>query len=171
MGIADRVYNIAKGYLDKAAQRWEEIDETARRELDGYVESPELSAWERAQHKIESTQAQNQASLPRTQEPVYDTLKDVPVGYEPPIPQMSPPGQTATLDAAYRVLGVTPGSDYNTVRQAYDSIRQRTAGMKFEPGSPELEQAKRIQKRATAAYMLLASALRPNADRFDRLEI
>ncbi|MDR3707936.1 MAG: hypothetical protein P4L33_06530 [Capsulimonadaceae bacterium] len=171
MGLADRVYNIAKGYLDKASQRWDEIDEQARRELDGYVESPELSAWERAQKKVESAQAQGRVQLPRTQEPIRDTLKDLPPGYEPPIPQMSPPSQNSTLDAAYRVLGIAPGSDFAAVRKAYDTLRQRTAALKFEPGSTEFERANRIQRRSTAAYMLLANTLRPEGDRFDRLEI
>jgi DnaJ-domain-containing protein 1 len=175
MGIADRVFNIAKGYLDKATQRWDELDEKARQELESYTASPSLSAWDRAQAKIDQTNAANEATTslrptpPPT--PVRDTLKDLPPGYEPPIPQSAQASQSSTIDAAYRVLGVAPGSTFDVVKKAYDRLRTRTANDKFPAGSKELEQAKKIERRATAAYMLLVDTLNPGDDRFGRLEL
>lgn len=171
MGLADRVYNLAKGYIDKASQRWDDIDDKARKELEGYMATPELTAFERAQRKIDNA---SNASLPASARPTEahrDTLDDVPPGYEPPIPQIAAPSQAATIDAAYRILGVPVGSDFATVKRAYDTLRERTARVKVRPGTAEQEQASRIERRAMAAYMLLAQTLKPNDDRFDRLEI
>lgn len=171
MGITDRVINLAKGYLDKASERWEQLDEQARRELDGVLETPELSAWERAKQKIDTTPASAGRRPQVAQEPMRDTLKDLPQGYEPPIPQVSVQNPTSTLDASYRVLGVPVGSDFTVVRKAYDTLVEHFRNMKLTPGTPEFEHANRIQRRATAAYMLLANTLHPVADRFDRLEL
>ncbi len=175
MGIADRVLNIAKGYLDKANQRWDELDDKARQELESYSASPALSAWDRAQAKIEQTQAANEAAKtlrPTPPAPVKrDTLTDLPPGYEPPIPVAAPPSQASTIEAAYRVLGVVPGASFDAVKKAYDRLRARTASDKFPVGSLELEQAKKIERRATSAYMLLVDTLNPGDDRFGRLEL
>lgn len=168
MGLADRVYNLAKGALDKASQRWDELDERARQELDNYTNSPTAGAWDRAQAKIDAAQARATASTP-ARPVVRDTLSDLPPGYEPPIPQVSP--QPGTVDAAYRVLGIAPGSSFAAVKRAYETLQQRAAAAKFPDGSPELEKAKTIERRAAAAYMLLADTLQPADDRFDRLEI
>jgi len=171
MGLADRVYGLAKGYIDKASQRWDELDEKAREELDGYLAKPEVSAFERAQRKIDAASSASQQSGTSRQAPFRDTLNDLPPGYEPPIPQVTPPNQPSTVDAAYRVLGVPPGSDFASVKMAYDTLRERTAHVKVRPGSAQQEQARRIERRAMAAYMLLAQNLKPDDDRFDRLEL
>lgn len=170
MGIADRVFNLAKGYLDKASQRWDEIDEKARQELEDYMEGPESSAFDRAQKKIEAAEQHVRASK-QLHEPIHDTLDDRPAGYEPPIPKIAPPSQPSTVEAAYRVLGVPIGSDFNAVKKAYDTLKDRMNRVKFKPDSSEEEQARRIMRRASAAYMLLAQTLKPDDDRFDRLEL
>ena len=171
MGLADRVYGLAKGYIDKASQRWDELDEKAREELEGYLAKPEVSAFERAQRKIDAATGADQQNGIARQAPIRDMLNDLPPGYEPPIPQIAPPNHPSTVDAAYRVLGVPPGSGFAVVKKAYDTLRERTAHVKVRPGSTEQEQAKRIERRAMAAYMLLAQDLKPDDDRFDRLEL
>ncbi|HEY3330395.1 MAG TPA: hypothetical protein VGK19_10270 [Capsulimonadaceae bacterium] len=172
MGLADRVFNLAKSYVDKAGQRWDELDEKARQELESYSSSPALGAWERAQAKIDQTQAAADATAAMTaatRPPVRDTLTDLPPGYEPPIPQVSP--QPGTVAAAYLVLGVPQGASFDAVKKAYDKLRERAMSDKFAEGSAEYDKARAIERRAAAAYMLLADTLKPADDRFDRLEI
>jgi hypothetical protein len=175
MSIPDRIYKIAKNYLDAARSRWDEIDSSAQRELDDHVASPALSAFERAQAKIRNAQGDNQAtkelngSLNQanfTQAPSEATLED------PPLPLVTPtPSQNALL-GAYKVLGVPEGSTLPTVQKAYQELQQRADPSKFPAGSQEQKMAQDIHRRVNGAYILLANALSPASDdRFDRLEL
>ena len=168
MGLTDRVYNIAKSYLEKASQRWEQIDPTAQQELDQYTDRSNMSAWDRAQAKIAAGDARRELR---------------PAGLDPPSPAAPPPVQApqttqpmagnqsqSAIAAAYQILGVPPGSKIETVRDAYQKLVARAAPDRFPAGSAEQEQAQRIERRASAAYMMLADTLSPADDRFDRLE-
>jgi len=160
MGIADRIYNLAKGYVDKATSRWDEIDDAAKRELDTYSGAQsQRSAYERAQAKIEQMRAANAQS------------KDSMDSYAPPIPSIAPPQMPSTMEAAYRVLGVPFGSNIKTVKTAYDNLRDKIDQAKFAEGSDEQKKAQKIAQRATAAYMCLCENLDSDSDRFGRLEI
>ena len=174
MGIPDRVFNLAKGYLDRAVERWEQIDGNAQAELDAHIARLPASQsssdpFERAQAKIEQTRYESQASRYDIQathdvppKPAHSTQSG-PAG-----PQVDP---NSKLAAAYQVLGVPLSADFDTVRQAYDRLKERAAPERFPEGSAEREQAKRIERRAGAAYMVLTDALNPADDRFDRLEL
>lgn len=194
MGIPDRVFSIAKGYLDKAAQRMQEIDAAAAQELDEYINSGRgnRGAWDRAQAKISAADSARELQDPADTPPDFGST--VTPGQQPagpannrgagtpavksygaplmPIPPRDPsaPSSPSALNAAYRVLGVPTGSDINTVRDAYQKLIERAHPDRFPAGSPEQEQAREIERRASAAYMMLADALSPADDRFDRLE-
>jgi len=171
MGLTDRVYNIAKGYLDKASQRWEQLDSNAQKELDQYTDNSNTSAWDRAQAKIAALDAQRE--LKSTAEtppaapvaPIQPKVSSV-AGQQPTGSQSQ-----STIAAAYQILGIPAGSNIEAVRDAYQKLTARAAPDRFPAGSKEQAEAQRIERRACAAYMMLADALSPADDRFDRLEI
>jgi DnaJ-domain-containing protein 1 len=166
MGIPDRLYKIAKSYVDSAKSRWDEIDSGAQRELDETMNSPALSAWERAQAKIQSARAQVQADKEFAQD---HTEPPVPT---PPAPASTPSASPNALEAAYKVLGVPPGGDILAVQKAYQELKLRANPARFTAGSPEQKTAQDIDRRLNTAYMVLANVLAPASDdRFDRLEI
>jgi hypothetical protein len=188
MSIPDRLYNIAKGHLDRAVDRWGEIDAKAQQELDSFLagrggDTNNLSAWDRAVGKIGAASGEKELRSPA------DRMDDTPSGPEPSLDDLeasiaqkqqgaSPSGASPaplpasqTLLAAYKVLGVEPGSDYLTVRKAYRDLRERAAPDRFPEGSKEQEAALSIQRRIESAHMMLSNTLAPNSDRFDRLEL
>jgi hypothetical protein len=180
MSIPDRVYKLAKNYLETARSRWDDIDSSALRELDEHVASPALSAFERAQAKIRATQSANQAAqelkpslgeqgdvLPKTasaQVPATAVSAAVPV--------MVNPASPSAMQGAYKILGVAEGAGFPAVQTAYQELRQRADPARFVAGSAEQKMAEDIQRRVNAAYILLANSLSPATDdRFDRLEL
>jgi hypothetical protein len=171
MGMSDRLYNLAKSYLDSARTRWDEVDPAAQKELDNAVSSPALAAWERAQNKIKSAQAANQAlselrqsqSTPPPTGQAFDRNQ-----LPPPIQQPS----TTALTAAYRVLDLPEGSDLATVQKAYQDFKLKADPSRFPDGSKDNVLAKNIIRRVNAAYIVLANSLSTSSDdRFDRLEL
>jgi hypothetical protein len=186
MGIPDRIYRIAKSHLDQALDRWEQIDSSAQKELDEAVQSPALSAFERAQAKINSAQAARGLRKPAAQEftplpppgppgtvPLAERLPALPSSpssTETPIARMSPRPSNTMVDAAYQIIGVPAGSSFETVRQSYQKLKERASPDRFPAGSPDQVKARDIERRINAAYMTLMDALAPSEDRFDRLE-
>lgn len=172
MGIPDRLYKIAKAHLDQTLSRWEQIDSNAQKELDEAVESPALSAWERAQAKINSAQAARELNPPsQGTAPLSEALAPAqPLGDATAPPRLARPSNTM-VQAAYTILGVPQGSSFETVRQAYLKLKERAAPDRFEAGSPDQIKAREIERRVNAAYMLLMDDLAPSEDRFDRLEL
>jgi hypothetical protein len=172
MGIADRLYNIAKGHLDRARETWDQIDSAAQRELDEYTGRADMSAFDRAQAKIAALDAQRNVAQPVNLPPSQRPLRQA-----PPAPVESAPQQTAsgrplaTIQAAYQIIGVPPGSDFETVCNAYQQLIDRAQPNRFPEGSAEQAEAQRIERRIKAAYMMLADELSPADDRFDRLEL
>lgn len=177
MGLPDRLYRIAKAHLDQALDRWEQIDTNAQRELDETVQSPALSAFERAQAKINAAQAARELPPAKPQPEQVPLAERLPAT---PSPNYSEAPQTTRLpdrpsntmvQAAYTILGVPQGSDFETVRQAYIKLKERAAPDRFPAGSPDQIKAREIERRINAAYMLLMDSLAPSEDRFDRLEL
>jgi DnaJ-domain-containing protein 1 len=185
MGLSDRVFNIAKGYLDKASERWQQIDNAAQQELDEYMDRSQAnpSAWDRAQAKISALDSARElrdpADTPLAGEPPFGSSTLAPASTaaqqtpfaDAPTPHAAaaPPG--STMEAAYRILGIPAGADLVTVRTAYQKLMERAAPQRFPDRSPEQLQAQHIERRASAAYMMLVDALSPSDDRFDRLEL
>jgi hypothetical protein len=158
MSIPDRFIHIAKGWVDKATQRWDELDAQAQQELDSRANQPTPPAWDRAKAKIDAGLARaaaNNAATPQTT----------------PIAPIQSPAAATTVDAAYRVLGLAPGSDYPSVQATYRKLIARVDPAKFAEGTPDQTKARDIERRINAAYMTLTDALAPTDDRFDRLEL
>jgi len=172
MGISDRLYNLAKSYLDSARTRWDEVDPAAQQELDNAVSSPALTAWERAQAKINAAKAGNQAANevhpPSTLPPAQTSSASNPSLIQTAASQ---PSQNA-LAAAYKILGVPEGSDLLTVQKAYRDLQKKADPATFPEGSQDRKLAQDLHRRVNTAYMLLANSLSaPSDDRFDRLEL
>jgi hypothetical protein len=176
MSVPDRIYQIAKAYLDAARGRLDEIDDRAQAELEralgpgGSVVSPAIDdPMARAAAKIAAARgeaaarstmnaARSQNSQPErynfsTPDPSHDTF------------------DTDPIQTAYRVIGVPLGSDIATVDRAVAKLRERAAPEKFAEGSAEKDDAVRIQARIDNAYAVLQDALGVQGNRFDRLEL
>jgi hypothetical protein len=172
MGNADRLYNLAKAYLDHARSRWDEVDSAAQRELNEALNSPALTAWERAQAKINATRSANQAAqeIPTSTVPLPNTpyTPDLP----PTVPLSAAQPSNNALAGAYRVLDVPVGSDLLTVQKAYQELQKKADPNRFPAGSKDRQLAQDILRRVNAAYMMLANSLSATSDdRFDRLEL
>lgn len=171
---------MAKSHLDQALSRWEEMDASAQQELDQAVQSPALSAWERAQAKINAAQAARELNPPAQPLPPQPMAQDtVPLAESVPPPitgavaadRVGPRPSGTMIQAAYTILGVPQGSDFETVRQAYMKLKERAAPERFPAGSADQVKAQEIERRVNAAYMMLMDALAPAENRFDRLEL
>ncbi|HEX5323107.1 MAG TPA: J domain-containing protein [Capsulimonadaceae bacterium] len=178
MGLPDRIYRMAKAHLDQALSRWDQIDSRAQQELDDAVQSPALTAWERAQAKINAAQAAKEFTPIQPGAPDTVPLAErLPVQPPPcPAPAETTPSMGARrpsdsmVQAAYTIIGVPAGSDFATVQGAYLRLKERASPERFPAGSADQAQAKNIERRINAAYMTLMDALSPSEDRFDRLE-
>lgn len=169
MSVPDRIYNIAKSYLDAARGRLDEIDTSAIAELEGALApggsvSMSDDPMARAAAKIASTNSQ--AAAWREQR--------MPVSYSPV--QASTPVAEAAIPSdpvatAYKVIGVAPGSDIDAVTVAVAGLRERAAPSRFPEGSLERLEAERIQQRVDQAFTVLQNALGAPTTRFDRLEL
>ena len=196
MSIPERLYNIAKGHLDKAIERWEDIDASARQEIDAVTmsqsSSSSMSAWDRAVGKINASNAARELDPPSQQfDPRRNVTEDdvnaleqsmgrnqgragsYASAQQPYSAQLQQPVSVSnqTLISAYSVLGVPPNADFLTVRTAYQQLKERASPDRFPAGSQEQKAAQDIQGRIDAAFMLLTNALAPDSARFDRLEL
>jgi curved DNA-binding protein CbpA len=73
-------------------------------------------------------------------------------------------------ESHYKVLGVPPGSDYATVRGAYEKLIKRLDVSRFETNADKAE-AERILARVNVAYDALRGKLDPTQNRFGKLEL
>lgn len=191
MSIPDRIYNLAKGHLDKMRQRWDEIDAAAQQEIDSVVASSRdtnsLSAWDRAAGKINSANAARELmpaasridETPQDADQQLDALEQSVsrrsgIGSAPSAYRQTPGNgerQQQALSGAYKVLGLAPGADWMTIRETYQKLKERAAPERFPDASLEQNMAKDIQRRLDGAFMILTDALSPESARFDRLEL
>ena len=79
-------------------------------------------------------------------------------------------GLTADEEAHYKVLGVSAGSDYATVRGAYEKLIKRLDVTRFENPTDKAE-AERILERVNAAYEALRKKLVAWQGRLGKLEL
>ena len=176
--LLGRAYQVAKGYLDSARGRLEEIDARAQEELrralprESTPAPPELGAggangatgasdndpFARAAAKIAAAQERVAAQRQDTERRAQAT--------EPAAEPLDP------VRTAYKIIGVPAGSDYLTVESAVNKLRQRCAPTRFPDGSPEQADAQVILQRVEEAFSVLKNALGPAAGgRFDKLEL
>ena len=168
MSVPDRIYQMAKAYLDAARGRLEEIDSRAQAELDkalspGGSASPSNIAdpMDRAAAKIAAARGEAAARAQLPQRYNFSTSDPSTVSGPDPDP----------VQTAYRVIGVPIGSDIATIDAAVSKLRERASPEKFPEGSTEREDAARIQGRVDNAYAVLQEALGIQKNRFDRLEL
>ena len=86
----------------------------------------------------------------------------------------SPVSATITEDpnaADYKILGLTPESDYPAVQAAYEKLAARCDPRRFPDGSGEQKQAQTILDRVNGAYENLRKRLSPTESRFGKLEL
>jgi hypothetical protein len=174
MSVPDRIYRIAKSYLDSARGRLADVDAAALAELDQAV-GPESESganyragsddpMARAAAKIAA--ARNQASARREMVPDH-------YNFSAPDPRQAPVAgpDTDPIQTAYKVIGVPIGSNYAAVERAVNQLRERAAPSRFPDGSAEQQQAREIQERINKAFAVLQDALGVQSNRFDRLEL
>ena len=170
--LLGRAYQAAKGYLDSARGRLEEIDARAQDELrrtlpredvpgppgSGGGGATDSDPFARAAAKIAAAQERVAAQRQEVERRAAAT--------EPPAP---PPDPVTT---AYKIVGVPVGSDYLTVESAVNKLRQRCAPTRFPDGSAEQAEAQVILQRVEEAFRVLKNALGPaGGGRFDKLEL
>jgi hypothetical protein len=168
MSVPDRIYRIAKAYLDAARGRLDEIDARATEELEralgpgGTVNSAGGDdPMARAAAKIAAARGEAAARAQMPQRYNFST----------PDPSRDAGFETDPVQTAYRVIGVPVGSDMETIDKAVSRLRERAAPDRFPEGSPEREDAARIQARVDNAYAVLQESMGVPKNRFDRLEL
>ena len=171
MSVPDRIYQLAKSYLDAAIERLGEIDNRAQAELDkalapGGTAAAGLSAsddpMDRAAAKIAASRG-DVAARGELRPERYNFSTSDPSAATGPDPD--------PIQTAYRVIGVPVGSDMATVDAAVAKLRERAAPERFAEGSQERDDAARIQGRVDNAYAVLQDAHGVEKNRFDRLEL
>jgi DnaJ-domain-containing protein 1 len=170
MSIPDRVYKISKAYLGQVKDR---IDgalterEDALRELEGGSAGKTDSLdrtdeiMRRAEEKVAAARREMEAS--RELRPVSAAAPTV-------MPTATSAPVSTEEEGYYKVLGVPAGSDYATVRGAYEKLIKRLDVTRFENETDKAE-AERILARVNAAYEALRSKLDPTQNRFGKLEL
>lgn len=182
--LSSRLYQLAKGYVESARTRLDEIDQRALAELQQALplsNSPAASAdpMERAAAKIAAARAAAGYSAERpggyqTAGPAGDIpaeSADQSLSALESRASAAPPASTDPLATAYRVIGIPDGSDRAAVEDAVAKLRERCAPEKFTPGSEDELEARRILARIDEAHAYLQHCLNPEAGRFERLEL
>jgi hypothetical protein len=163
--LLGRAYNAARGYLDTARGRLEEIDSRAQAELERALPREAGSApaaaddpFVRAAAKIAA--AQESLTAQREEQKQRQNAETV-----------SGSSPTDPITTAYKILGVPQGSDYPTVQAAVEQLRARCAPSRFPDGSAEQAEAQVILQHVDQAYQVLQEAIAPHGGRFDKLEL
>ncbi|MGI4792280.1 MAG: hypothetical protein ACRYFS_25930 [Janthinobacterium lividum] len=159
--IPGRLFRIAKTYLDAAKDRLDEIDSRAQEELTKALNRDDIKSglsgsddpMARAQAKINA--ARGEAPARQEAAPVSQTAL----------------GKTDPIQTAYKIIGISAGSDYLTVQTAVNKLRERCAPSRFPNGSVEQSESQMILSKVEEAYQVLQNALDPGAGRFDKLEL
>ncbi len=81
------------------------------------------------------------------------------------------PAVASRLAADYRLLGLEPGTDLDTVEAAWRTLAQRADPKRFPAGSPEEKRAADILKSINQAYARIRESVNPTEGRFGRLEL
>jgi hypothetical protein len=174
--IPGRLYNMAKGYLESARSRIDEIDQAALTELQqalpygdpanpGSYTASSDDPMQRAQARIAAARAASSASL------APDAQSAPSQGASFSNAPQQPALTSDPLATAYRVIGVSAESDKGAVDDAVRSLRERCDPSRFAAGSTEQTEAQRILARIDEAYILVLHTFNVQASRFDKLEL
>lgn len=124
----------------------------------GYVAS--------AEDKIDKVAAEEELRLVTRRQPLGDTLSHT---------DFSPHAQVrrhiGRLEADYKMLGVSPGSDLAAVEDAWRKLASRADPKRFPAGSEEEKSAAKILDSINLAYKRIREELNPTEGRFGRLEL
>lgn len=175
MSIPNRIYRIAKSYLNQARDRIETLDaELAEKELHSSPGAPTGGAPGAASPVRDDTSAE--AMMRRAEERIRAARAEAqaaPGSRYTGDATAAAPTQTAATDlnsADFRVLGAPIGSDWSTVQSAYEKLSRRCDPRRFPEGSEEQKDAQRILERVNVAYEALRKRLDPTESRFGKLE-
>lgn len=146
MGVFQRIVLIMKGYLSAASDR---VERVATEE-----ESRLAKARKQA---LEELKGLSSTDIPSTSIPTA-----------PASTRTAP--QQARLTADYRMLGIAPGSDLETVETAWRELARRADPKRFPSGSEEEKKAAEILRSVNDAYARIREAMNPTEGRFGRLE-
>jgi len=174
MSVPDRIYRIAKSYLDTARGRLADVDSAALAELDQAI-GPENVSGANYRAGSDDPMARAAAKIAAARSEVASRREIAPDHYnfsapDPRQAQTQGP-DTDPIQTAYKVIGVPIGSSYAVVEKAVNVLRQRAAPSRFPDGSAEQQQARDIQERINGAFAILQDALGVASNRFDRLEL
>lgn len=191
MSIPERFYRIAKHKLGELKEQFDKWDEEAQDETDRKrgQEQVRRTAREELEDAMTSPSPDlptrgSGSAVPVQPPPARRTPEEIARGSRPNMPGSAPPPTYSGSNAApandtsqsdpllfhYRLLGVDPGSDFTSVKGAYNKLAARSDPSRFPAGSDEEKTARTIRERLDASYKVLRDALDPTALRFDRLE-
>jgi hypothetical protein len=177
VSIPNRIYRIAKSYLNQARDRIEALDtELAEKELQGPADTPPPAGAPSGAPPRHDTSAEGM--IRRAEDRIAAARREHAAREEMARsrPSASPgPAVPAAADAAaatadYRILGVPESADWPAVQSAYEKLARRCDPRRFPEGSSEQQDAQRILDRVNAAYESLRKRLDPTESRFGKLE-
>jgi hypothetical protein len=166
--LLGRARQVAMGYLDAARGRLEDIDARAQDEL-------RQSLPREARSSIPNTMS------PETEDPFARAAAKIAAAQQQVAEQhrqqeaasaVTVPAPTDPVTTAYKIIGLPPGTAYETVRTSVDQLRARCAPSRFPDSSSEQAEAQVILARVEEAFQVLQNALVPaGGGRFDKLEL
>jgi hypothetical protein len=176
VSIPNRIYRIAKSYLNQARERIETLDaELAEQELhadpgdrpDGPRETNRGGGGGGGDYLAGRNDTSPEAMMRRAEQRIRAARSESLAREETvAAPKTAPDPQAAD----YRVLGVHEGADWSTVQAAYEKLARRCDPRRFPENSEEQRDAERILERVNVAYESLRKRLDPMESRFGKLE-
>ncbi len=147
MSIVRRIALVLKSYFAATSDRLDRIaEEEERREIESRRKAlEELKSMQASAETVCAGQAVREA------------------------PRVSP--EVERLAADYRLLGLKPGADLNSVEAAWRNLASRADPKRFASGSNEEKRAAELLRSINAAYARIREALNPTEGRFGRLEL
>jgi hypothetical protein len=183
MSIPERLSRIVRHKISEMKDRFDQMDAEA------LTDPAEMERLRRARARVDAKQELADSMIEPTPERKTPNPKvDLPAQPLKAQPQRRTPDQisgsgnaTSSSTTAmqqqedpliyhYRMLGLEPGCDFDTVQEAYNSFAARTDPARFAAGSPEANELQDIRQRLETSYRALRDALDATAHRFGLLE-
>ncbi len=171
MSIPERFYRIARHKFTEIKERIEDWDREAEAASLRDERERRLSGRTEAGRELdESLGVSGPAANPRNPGPApLRPAEACPASAPAPVSNGTV-GATDPLLYHYRLLGVEPGSDFDTVQFTYLSLSARCDPARFPAGSQEASDAEGIRQRLESSFRVLRDALDPTARRFGHIE-
>ncbi|MBC8141878.1 MAG: hypothetical protein H7Y38_10610 [Armatimonadetes bacterium] len=169
--LTDAERSVSKDELDADADGV--ADSVSR--IDAYDNDPD-ALMRRAEERINAARRTADANLELARAQQAEIKPDVMPAAKPMGANKFAPAPVAIMPedpnaADYKVLGLTPESDYPSVQAAYEKLVARCDPRRFADGSGEQAQAQVILDRVNGAYENLRKRLSPTESRFGKLEL